>query len=116
MRAIWWLLGLALGFVGTWVAILAPTIGLPIYAVSTLALLVRTRSWEMGGAVLLATGLWFTYVHFSMIAACAARNSSSGSCTVIDESGTAVPAAAFVFAGAVLSVYALGKRSVRGGE
>jgi hypothetical protein len=54
-----------------------------------------------------------------MIDRCAAMNSASGSCTVIDANGTLIPALTFVFAGAALSVYALGvlgKRSLRGGE
>ena len=36
--------------------------------------------------------------------------------TIVDSSGSAAAAMAFVFCGAVLSIYGLGKRSVRGGE
>ena len=57
-----------------------------------------------------------TFTHFSMLQRCAEMNSASGSCTVVDASGTALPALVFVATGAALSVYALGNRSVRGGE
>jgi hypothetical protein len=113
---IWWILGLAASVYATWIAILEPFIGLPIAVAVLCALLLRTRSWAMGGAMLLATGLWFSYFHLASIQRCAQLNSATGSCTVVDASGTAYPAMAFVVCGVILSLYGLGKRSARGGE
>jgi hypothetical protein len=110
-----WLVGSAIGVVGTWLALLLPY-GLLIYAVLATVLVLRGPRAAFGGALLLATGLWFTYIHFWMLERCARANSASGSCQVIDANGTAIPAITFVLVGAVLSVYALvGKRSARGG-
>lgn len=103
-----WLLGLAAGFVGTWISILATVYGVPIYALVAAGLLLRGPRAAFGGGMLFMTGLWFAYFHASMLARCAAANTASGSCTVIDASGTLIPALAFVLAGAGLSVYALG--------
>jgi len=82
--------------------------------VIALLLAFGSRQPAMGGGLVLAIGLWMTYGHFEMIHRCVVDNSTS--CTVVDAGGTAYPAIAFVIAGVVLSVYALGKRSVRGGE
>ena len=113
-----WLLGLAAGFIGTWIAILEPLIGVPIYALVAIGLLLRGPRAAFGGAMLFMTGLWFAYFHYSMIQRCESANTSSGSCTVIDANGTLIPALTFLLAGTALSVYALvlGNRSVRGGE
>lgn len=113
-----WILGLSAGFVGTWIAILEPIFGVPIYALVASGLLLRGPRAAFGGAMLFMTGLWFAYFHYSMIRTCEAANTSSGSCTVIDANGTLIPALTFVLAGTALSVYALvlGKRSLRGGE
>ena len=113
-----WILGLAAGFIGTWVAVLEPIFGVPIYALVALGLLLRGPRAAFGGAMLFMTGLWFAYFHSSMVQRCEAANTSSGSCTVIDANGTLIPALTFLLAGAALSVYALffGKRSLRGGE
>ena len=114
-----WLLGLTAGFIGTWIAALAPIVGVPILGLVALGLVLRGPRAAIAGGMLLATGLWFSYFHYSMIARCAEMNTSSGSCQIIDANGTLVPALTFLMAGALLSVYALGvlgKRSVRGGE
>jgi len=90
--------------------------GVVIYAVLAAGLVLRARAKAaLSGGLLITTGIFFAYVHQSMIDQCAAMN---GSCTVIDANGTLIPALTFVFAGAALSVYALffGKRSLRGGE
>jgi hypothetical protein len=87
-----------------------------IYAVLAAILVLRGPRAAFGGASLLATGLWFTYWHFQSIDRCAAQNSATGSCHVIDASGTAIPALTFVVVGAALSIYALlGNRSPRAG-
>jgi hypothetical protein len=112
-------LGVLCGLLGVFVMLDVPLLGVLIYAVLAAALLLRARAKAaIGGGLLLSTGLWFAYEHQSMIDRCAAMNSASGSCTVIDANGTLIPALTFVFAGAALSVYALafGKRSLRGGE
>jgi hypothetical protein len=96
-----------------------PLLGVLIYAVLAAGLVLRARAKAaIGGGLLLSTGLWFAYLHHSMIDRCAATNSANGSCTIIDANGTLIPALTFVFAGAALSVYALffGNRSLRGGE
>jgi hypothetical protein len=113
-----WILGLAAGFIGTWIAILVPLFGAPIYGLVAIGLLLRGPRAAFGGAMLFMTGLWFAYFHSSMIQRCEAANTSSGSCTVIDANGTLIPALTFLLAGTALSVYALflGKRSLRGGE
>jgi hypothetical protein len=101
-----WLVGLLAGLVGMLVATLAPTVGVPLLALVALGLVLRGPRAAIGGGMLLAIGLWFSYLHFSMIARCEAMNTASGSCTVVDANGA--PALAFVAAGAALSVYALG--------
>jgi len=112
-----WVLGMAIGAVGTWLVLFVPIYALPAYIVLAVVLVLRGPRAAFGGAILLATGLWFTYVHFSMLARCAAANSATGSCQVVDANGTAVPALTFVLVGAALSIYALlGKRSPRAGE
>ena len=88
----------------------------PIAVAIALLVAFASRQPSMGGGLLLTLGLWMTYGHFSMLQRCADMNSATGSCTVVDASGTALPAIVFVLAGAILSIYALGKRSVRGGE
>jgi len=88
----------------------------PIAVAVALALVFASRQPAMGGGLLLALGLWMTYEHFSMIQRCAEANSPTGSCTVIDASGTALPALTFTLAGVATSLYGLGKRSARGGE
>jgi hypothetical protein len=103
-----WLVGLLAGLVGMLVAALAPTVGVPVLALIALVLVLRGPRAAIGGGMLLATGLWFSYFHFSMIARCEAMNTASGSCTVVDANGTLLPALTFVAAGAALSVYALG--------
>ncbi|TMB78988.1 MAG: hypothetical protein E6J52_03510 [Chloroflexi bacterium] len=112
-----WILGMAIGIVGTWLVLFVPIYALPVYIVLAAVLVLRGPRAAFGGAILLATGLWLTYVHFSMLARCAAANSATGSCQVVDANGTAVPALTFVLVGAALSIYALlGKRSSRAGE
>jgi hypothetical protein len=113
-----WILGLAAGFIGTWIAILAPIPGVAIYALVAIGLVLRGPRAAFGGAMLFMTGLWFAYFHGSMLARCAAANTSSGSCMVIDANGTLIPALTLLLAGTALAVYALffGKRSLRGGE
>jgi hypothetical protein len=66
--------------------------------------------------MLLATGLWFVYLDRSMTATCEAMNTRGGFCEVINPMPSQLMALGFVVAGALLSVYVLGKRSVRGGE
>ncbi len=112
-----WVLGMAIGAVGTWFFLWFLPYGLLIYAMLAAVLVLRGPRAAFSGALLLATGLWFTYWHFKMLADCAARNSATGSCQVVDANGTAVPALTFVLVGAALSIYALlGKRSPRAGE
>jgi hypothetical protein len=114
-----WALGVLCALVGTFLAPYVPLFGVLIYAVLAAGLVLRARARAaIGGGLLLTTGLCFAYVHQSMIDRCAAMNTASGSCTVVDPNGTLIPALTFVFVGAVLSVYALffGKRSLRGGE
>ena len=96
----------SIGVVGTFTLLIA--------LVVALVLAFASRQPAMGGGLVLAIGLWMVYGHFEMIRRCVVENSTS--CTVVDSGGTAYPAIAFVIAGVVLSVYALGKRSVRGGE
>jgi len=106
---------MAIGVIGTWFVLLVPY-GLLIYAVLATVLVLRGPRAAFGGALLLATGLWFTYWHFEMLDRCARQNSASGSCLVVDANGTAIPALTFVLVGAALSVYSfVGKRSARGG-
>ena len=89
----------------------------PVALAIALLLVFASRQPAMGGGLLVTLGLWMTYIHFSMIQRCAEMNSASGSCTVVDASGTAYPAIAFSVCGVLLSLYGLrGKRSVRGGE
>ena len=114
-----WTLGVLSGLVGVFLMFYVLFFGVLIFAVLAAGLVLRTRARAaIGGGLLLTTGLFFAYEHQSMIDRCAAMNSASGSCTVIDSSGTLIPALTFVFVGAALSVYALflGKRSLRGGE
>ena len=113
--ALEWLIGvvLALAVIATaffpFVFVYAFVGALAIALVITLG----AHRFSAGGGVLLPVGLWMTWIHFDAIQRCA---EAQGSCTVVDASGTAAPAIAFVFAGAVLSLYGLGKRSARGGE
>ena len=102
-----WLLGLAAGSIGTWLLLRFWAYGAAIYALLAAVLVLRGPRAAFGGALLLSTGLWFTYGHFEMLARCAAANTASGSCTVIDAGGTAIPALTFVLVGAGLSAYAL---------
>ena len=95
----------SLGIVGMFTLLVA--------LVVALVLAFMSRQPAMGGGLVLAIGLWMTYGHFEMIRRCV---DNSTSCTVVDAGGTAYPAIAFVIAGVVLSLYGLGKRSVRGGE
>lgn len=114
-----WIVGLLAGFVGTLVALVVPLIGVLIYAVLAAGLVLRSRARAaIGGGLLLTTGVWFTYLDQSMKAQCEAMNTASGSCTVVDPSGSLVAPLTFVLTGSALSVYALffGKRSLRGGE
>ena len=114
-----WALGVLCGLIGAFLMFYVQLFGVLIYAALAAGLVLRTRAKAaIGGGLLLTTGLLFAYLHQSMIDRCAAMNSASGSCTVIDANGTLIPALTFVFAGAALSVYALflGKRSLRGGE
>jgi len=110
-----WIFGIVIGALGTSLFLLLPY-GFLIYGVLAAVLVLRGPRAAFGGALLLATGLWFTYWHFEMIDRCAAANSATGTCRVIDASGTAIPALTFVIVGAALSIYALlGKRSPRAG-
>jgi hypothetical protein len=111
-----WLLGLAAGFIGTWVAALEPILGVPIYALVAVALVLVGPALAFGSAMLLMTGLWFAYFQADQIANCARFNTGSGFCEMGDMTTNVGILLAFVFAGAALSVYALGKRSLRGGE
>ena len=114
-----WIVGVLAGFVGTLVALVVPLIGVLIYAVLAAGLVLRSRARAaIGGGLLLTTGVWFTYLDQSMKARCAAMNTASGSCTVVDPNGSLVAPLTFVLTGAALSAYALvlGKRSLRGGE
>jgi hypothetical protein len=111
-----WLVGLAVGVVATWLTLLLMPYGLLVYVVVAVALILVGPRAALGGGMLLATGLCFLYVDRSMKAACEARNTAQGFCEVIDPTTTLVLALSFVVAGLLFSVYALGKRSVRGGE
>jgi hypothetical protein len=113
-----WILGLAAGFIGTWIAALVPIVGVPILALVALALVLRGPKAAVGGAMLLATGLWFAFFEYQQLANCDAINATNGVCQMGDTTSNTAIVFAFVFAGAALSVYALflGKRSLRGGE
>jgi hypothetical protein len=111
-----WLVGLAVGVVATWLSLLLMPYGLLVYVLVTVALILVGPRAALGGGMLLATGSWFVYIDRSMKATCEAMNTSQGFCEVIDPTRTLVLALSFVVVGALLSVYALGKRSVRGGE
>jgi len=112
-----WVLGMAIGAVGTWFFLWFLPYGLLIYAMLAAVLVLRGPRAAFSGALLLATGLWFTYWHFKMLAGLRRaeqrdRLVSGGRCE-----RNAVPALTFVLVGAALSIYALlGKRSPRAGE
>jgi hypothetical protein len=78
-----------------------------LYGALAAVLVLKGPRAAFAGALLLSTGLWFTYWHFEMLAQCAAMN---GSCTVVNANGTAIPALTFVLVGAGLSAYALWRR------
>jgi len=115
-----WAFGVLCGLVGAFLTFYVQLFGVLIYGLLAAGLVLGARAKAaIGGGLLLTTGLCFAYWHQSMIDQCAAMNSAGGSCTIIDASGTLIPALMFVFAGAALSVYGLGvfgKRSLRGGE
>ena len=111
-----WLAGLAVGAVATWLTLLLLPYGLLLYVLVAVALILVGPRVALGGGMLLATGLWFVYLDRSMTAACEAMNTRGGFCEVIDPMPSQLMALGFVVAGVLFSVYALGKRSVRGGE
>lgn len=114
-----WILGLVAGALivaTTSMGFAASSLLFVPFLATALTIALGTGQLAMGGGLLLALGVWMTNVHFSMIQRCAAMNGPTGSCTVVDGGGTAYPAIAFVIGGALLSLYGLGKRSVRGGE
>lgn len=111
-----WLLGLGAGSIGTFVAALAPIFGLPIYALVAIGLVRVGPPAAFGGAMLLMTGLWFAYFQLGAMASCAHVNRTGGFCEMYGTEGMVAIVLAFVFSGAALSIYSLGKRSVRGGE
>jgi hypothetical protein len=88
----------------------------PVAVALALVFVFASRQPAMGGGLLLALGVWMTYGHFSMLQRCAAMNSATGSCTVVDASGTAVPAIAFALAGALVSLYCVAKAKQQDGQ
>jgi hypothetical protein len=111
-----WIIGLAVGALGTWLTLLLLPFGLLVYVLVAVALVLVGPRAALGGGMLLATGLWFVYIDRSMKATCEAMNTAQGFCEVIDPTTTLILALSFVVAGVFLSLYAFGKRSVRGGE
>jgi hypothetical protein len=111
-----WLVGLTVGIVATWLTLLLMPYGLLVSVLVAVALILVGPRAALGGGMLLATGLWFVYIDRSMKATCEAMNTAQGFCEVIDPTTTLILALSFVVAGVFLSLYALGKRSVRGGE
>jgi hypothetical protein len=111
-----WVIGLAVGALGTWLTLLLMPFGLLVYVLVAVALVLVGHRAALGGGMLLASGLWFVYLDRSMTATCEAMNSRGGFCEVIDPMPSQLMALGFAVAGGLLSIYALGKRSVRGGE
>ena len=111
-----WLVGFVVGVVATWLTLLLMPYGLLVYVLVAVALILVGPRAALGGGMLLATGLWFVYLDRSMTAQCEAWNTRGGFCEVINPMPSQLMALGFVVAGALFSIYALGKRSVRGGE
>lgn len=107
---------MAAGFIGTWLAALVPIVGVLFYALVAIALVLVGPALAAGSAMLLTTGLWFAYFESSQMSNCEHVNATGGLCQMGDTTTNVGIVLAFVAAGAALSVYALGKRSVRGGE
>jgi hypothetical protein len=103
-----WVLGLLTGFVGTWVAVLVPFIGVPIYALVALALVLRGPRAAVAGGMLLMTGVWFAYLQYQQLVNCEAFNARGGICQMGDTRGNTTIVFVFVAAGAALSIYAPG--------
>jgi hypothetical protein len=82
---------MVIGLVGTWFVLFVPLYGLPLFAILATALVLRGPRAAFGGAILLMTGLWFTYLDLSMKARCAEMNHDGGFCQVMNRPSPPCP-------------------------